>query len=61
MVSNQESLRPQYALRVGAHELDWHDADIDVIDADLGLSGVSAAERNGFKELVGRVDLGEID
>ncbi|MER8537611.1 recombinase family protein [Mesorhizobium sp. M1005] len=60
MVSNQESLRLQYALRVRARELGWHDADIDVIDADLGLSGASAAKRNGFKELVGRVGLSEI-
>lgn len=60
IVSNQESLRLQYALRQRAHELGWHDADIDVIDADLGLSGASAAKRSGFKELVGRVGLSEI-
>ena len=53
VVSNQESLRLQYALRQRAHELGWHEADIDVIDADLGLSGASAAVRSGFKELVG--------
>src|SRR3954447_22148126 len=51
IVSNQESLRLQYALRQRARELGWHDADIDVIDADLGLSGASAAQRGGFKEL----------
>ena len=39
VVSNQESLRLQYALRERARELGWHEADIDVIDADLGLSG----------------------
>ncbi|WP_245436360.1 recombinase family protein [Mesorhizobium tamadayense] len=33
---------------------------VDVIDADLGLSAASAAKRNGFKELVGRVGLSEI-
>ncbi len=60
MVSNQESLRLQYALRERAHELGWHEADIDVIDADLGLSGASAAGRSGFKELVGRVSLSEV-
>ena len=36
VVSNQESLRLQYALRQRARELGWHEADIDVIDADLG-------------------------
>ncbi|RWK78999.1 MAG: recombinase family protein [Mesorhizobium sp.] len=60
VVSNQESLRLQYALRQRARELGWHDAGIDVIDADLGLSAASAAKRNGFKELVGRVGLSEI-
>ena len=60
VVSNQESLRFQYALRQRAQELGWHEADIDVIDADLGLSGASAAQRSGFKELVGRVGLSEV-
>jgi DNA invertase Pin-like site-specific DNA recombinase len=60
VVSNQESLRLQYALRQRARELGWHEADIDVIDADLGLSGSSVAQRSGFKELVGRVGLSEI-
>jgi DNA invertase Pin-like site-specific DNA recombinase len=60
VVSNQESLRLQYALRQRARELGWHEADIDIIDADLGLSGASAAHRGGFKELVGRVGLSEI-
>ena len=60
VVNNQESLRLQYALRQRARELGWHEADIDVIDADLGISGASAAQRSGFKELVGRVGLGEV-
>jgi DNA invertase Pin-like site-specific DNA recombinase len=60
VVSNQESLRLQYALRQRAQELGWHKADIDVIDADLGLSGASVAQRSGFKELVGRVGLSEV-
>lgn len=60
VVSNQESLRLQYALRKRARELGWHEAAIDVIDADLGLSGASALQRSGFKELVGRVGLSEV-
>ncbi|RWR16890.1 recombinase family protein [Sinirhodobacter populi] len=60
VLSNQESLRLQYALRQRARELGWHEADIDVIDADLGLSAASAAHRGGFKELVGRVGLSEV-
>jgi DNA invertase Pin-like site-specific DNA recombinase len=60
VVSNQESLRLQYALRQRARELGWHEADIDVIDADLGISAASAMQRGGFKELVGRVGLNEV-
>src|SRR6202049_556202 len=59
VISNQESLRLQYALRQRAGDLGWHEADIDVIDADLGLSGAAASHRQGFKELVARVTLGE--
>jgi DNA invertase Pin-like site-specific DNA recombinase len=60
VVNNQESLRLQYALCQRARELGWHEADIDVIDADLGLSGAAASHRQGFKDLVARVTLGEI-
>ena len=60
VVSNQESLRLQYALCQRARELGWREADVDVIDADLGLSGAAASHRQGFKDLVARVTLGEI-
>ncbi|WP_314963548.1 hypothetical protein [Bradyrhizobium cosmicum] len=48
-----------YALRQRAIELGRHEAGIDVIDADLGISRASAAQRSGLKELVGRVGLKE--
>jgi DNA invertase Pin-like site-specific DNA recombinase len=38
VLSNQESLRLQYALCQRALELGWREADIEVVDADLGLS-----------------------
>src|SRR3954467_3722445 len=60
VLGNQESLRLQYALRQRARELGWREADIDVIDADLGLSGAAAAHRQGFKDLFARVPLGEV-
>ena len=60
VVNNQESLRLQYALCQRARELGWREADVDVIDADLGLSGAAALHRQGFKDLVARVTLGEI-
>ena len=60
VVSNQESLRLQYALMQRARDLGWREADVDVIDADLGLSGASAVQRQGFKELTARVSLSEV-
>lgn len=61
VLTNQESLRLQYALRQRARELGWREVDIEVIDADLGLSGAAAAaHRPGFKDLVARVTLGEV-
>jgi DNA invertase Pin-like site-specific DNA recombinase len=60
VLSNQESLRLQYALCHRAQELGWHDADIEVIDADLGRSGATSTQREGFKDLIARVTLGEV-
>src|SRR3954454_2647642 len=57
VLTNQESLRLQYALRQRARELGWREADID---ADLGLSGGAATHRQGFKDLVARVTRGEV-
>lgn len=60
VLTNQESLRLQYDLRRRASELGWREEDIEVIDADLGLSGAAAAHREGFKDLIARVTLGQI-
>jgi DNA invertase Pin-like site-specific DNA recombinase len=60
MLSNQESLRLQYALEQRALGLGWRPEDIEIIDADLGLTGASAQHREGFKEVVSRVTLGQI-
>jgi DNA invertase Pin-like site-specific DNA recombinase len=60
VLTNRESLRLQYALRQRARELGWQEADIGVIDTDLGLSGAATAHRRGFKDLIARVTLGEV-
>src|SRR4051794_13428657 len=60
VLSNQESTRLQYALRQRALELGWHEQDIEVIDADLGLSAQTTSHRQGMMDLIGRVTLGEI-
>jgi len=55
-----ESTARQYALAEEAVHLGWDQARIVVIDADLGVSGRTASARSGFKELVGRVCVGEV-
>src|SRR6266498_233269 len=55
-----ESTQRQYALAAEAQRLGWPDARVEVIDDDLGLSGRSADGRSGFRELVGRVCVGEV-
>jgi DNA invertase Pin-like site-specific DNA recombinase len=60
VLTNQESLRLQYDLRRRARDLGWREEDIEVIDTDLGLSGAAAAHREGFKDLIARVTLGQV-
>jgi DNA invertase Pin-like site-specific DNA recombinase len=60
MVSNQESLRLQYALRERGVELGWQADNIEVIDRDLGTTGATTAHREGFKELLAQVTLGQV-
>lgn len=60
VISNQESRRLQYALKQRAFDLGWHQDDVMVIDCDLGISGASAQNRDGFKDLAGRVSLGKV-
>src|SRR2546430_1227430 len=57
---NLESQARQYALVDEAARLGWPASRIQVIDADLGLSGRSAERRTGFREVVSRVCLGEV-
>jgi DNA invertase Pin-like site-specific DNA recombinase len=60
VISNQESLRLQYALRQRAGELGWEATNIEVVDTDLGLSGATITHREGFKDVIARVTLGEV-
>lgn len=60
VITNQESLRLQYALRQRASDLGWEEANVEVVDTDLGLSGATVIHREGFKDVIARVTLGEI-
>ena len=58
VLENTESTHRQYALRQRAVALGWPVDQIVVIDSDLGQSGASAADREGFQRLVRDVSLG---
>jgi DNA invertase Pin-like site-specific DNA recombinase len=58
--TNFESLSRQYELRERAVLLGWDAHQVKVIDADLGRSGSEATAREGFKELVADVGLGQV-
>jgi hypothetical protein len=54
-----ESTRSQYALADKAAALGWPRTSIEVIDADLGISGKWGVPREGFTELVTRMCRGD--
>jgi len=58
VVENTESTDRQYALRERAVALGWPEESIVVIDTDLGQSGASAVDREGFQKLVAEVGMG---
>ncbi len=55
---NQESTKRQYALRQRAVALGWPIERVIVIDSDLGQSGASSVDREGFQRLVAEVGMG---
>jgi DNA invertase Pin-like site-specific DNA recombinase len=57
VLENTESTQRQYALRQQAVALGWPLDRVIVIDTDLGQSGASAADRQGFQRLVTEVSL----
>jgi len=57
---NTESTLRQYALAGQAVTLGWAQADVEVIDTDLGMSGTTTRNRAGYARLVSRVCLGEV-
>ena len=59
-LTNQESLRLQYALKQRALELGWREDQILIIDADQGQTASTTGGRQGFKELVTMVSLGQV-
>jgi DNA invertase Pin-like site-specific DNA recombinase len=59
-ISNQESLHMQYALKQRALDLGWPEVAIEIVDRDLGTTAASAEHREGFKEALAQVTLGQV-
>src|SRR5437764_6089911 len=60
VLTHQESTRLQYALQQRARALGWPLDQIECVDGDLGTSAASTPYRNGFKDLVAQVTLGQV-
>ena len=58
VLENVESTKRQYALQQRAIALGWPAERIVIIDSDLGHSGASAVDREGFQKLVAEVGVG---
>ncbi len=58
VINHRESTERQYALVNKAIALGWSEQQISVIDEDLGQSGSSSQDRNGFTNLTSEVALG---
>jgi len=55
-----ESTARQYALAGEAQRLGWPQEQVLVIDTDLGVSGRFGTDRDGFRQIVAQVCLGEV-
>jgi DNA invertase Pin-like site-specific DNA recombinase len=58
--NNRESTARQYALKQRAEALGWSPDRIVIIDDDLGLSGATVHQRNGFARMAAEVALGHV-
>src|ERR1700685_1893129 len=59
VLENTESTARQYDLRQKAISLGWTSEQVVVIDSDLGQSGASSVDREGFQKLVAEVGMGK--
>lgn len=58
--SNTESTLRQYALRDRLISLGWDQSLVHIIDSDLGISGKSTDNREGFTKLMADVAIGKV-
>lgn len=60
VISNLESGKMQRAMRDHAQRLGWAESNIELVEADTGVSATSTAGRDGYKNLLSEVALGHV-
>jgi DNA invertase Pin-like site-specific DNA recombinase len=60
VMNNQESRQLQHALKQRAIEFGWPPENIEIIDADLGITGANIEQRQGFQYLLTQIALGAV-
>ena len=60
VLTHKESTKLQYDLKNKALQQGWPDKQIEIIDSDLGITGTSAENREGFKYIMAEVALGNV-
>src|ERR1700730_4522874 len=57
VMSHKESLKLQYNLKNRAIQYGWRKDQIEIVDTDLGISGKTIENRDGFKHVLTEVAL----
>lgn len=60
VMNNQESRQLQHALKQRAIQFGWPPENIEIIDADLGITGTNVEQRHGFQYLLTQIALGTV-
>ena len=60
VLTNIESRQMQHAMREHAQKLGWDDGQIEVVEADTGITAASTAGRDAYKDLLAQVALGHV-
>jgi DNA invertase Pin-like site-specific DNA recombinase len=60
VLTNIESRQMQHAMREHAQKLGWDDSQIEVVEADTGITAASTAGRDAYKDLLAQVALGHV-
>ena len=60
VLNNTESGRMQRAMKEHAQRLGWHEPQVQIVEADTGVSAATTAGRDAYKQLLSEVALGNV-